>query len=291
MCCRTILGRRFIATAASVLALGRESAASPPRKCEWSLVHSIHGALPARPHASSGISLAAALRPCSSWCLEPRRRAAPILASRSYRTAWVRCPVLSTHRSARRVPRGSPQGAADCTTAGSAGLRSGGHKFRGWPSRKAYLRRKAGRDEGFRIVGRQAQRIRRLSRRTAEVWVPKAGWVRFRWSRAVTSGAKSSVTLTIWLARSICGHPFSDSGTRHWSDCRRGPGRYGECGPVHGLDLLRVPRLSPQRERRLRMLQRRLARAERGSRRRVRRRGASLRDSTCARLTFARITD
>jgi transposase len=35
-------------------------------------------------------------------------------------------------------------------------------------------------------------------------------------------------------------------------------------------ELLRVPRLSPQRERRLRMLQRRLARAKRGSKRRIR---------------------
>ena len=53
--------------------------------------------------------------------------------------------------------------------------------------------RKAGRDEGFRIVGRRGRQwdVRRLSRKTGQVWVPKAGWVRFRWSRAVPSGAKS----------------------------------------------------------------------------------------------------
>ena len=45
--------------------------------------------------------------------------------------------------------------------------------------------RKAGRHEGFRIVGRGRQwDVRRLSRKTGEVWVPKAGWVRFRWSRS-----------------------------------------------------------------------------------------------------------
>jgi len=33
--------------------------------------------------------------------------------------------------------------------------------------------------------------VRRLSRKTGEVWVPEAGWVRFRWSRAVPPGAKS----------------------------------------------------------------------------------------------------
>ena len=30
-----------------------------------------------------------------------------------------------------------------------------------------------------------------LSRKTGQVWVPKAGWVRFRWSRAVPPGVKS----------------------------------------------------------------------------------------------------
>lgn len=43
--------------------------------------------------------------------------------------------------------------------------------------------RKAGVHEGFRIVAVQARDVRRLSRRTAAVRVPKVGWVRFRWSR------------------------------------------------------------------------------------------------------------
>jgi len=53
--------------------------------------------------------------------------------------------------------------------------------------------RKAGRDEGFRIVGRRGRQwdVRRLSRHVGEVWVPKAGWVRFRWSRPVPPGVKS----------------------------------------------------------------------------------------------------
>jgi putative transposase len=33
--------------------------------------------------------------------------------------------------------------------------------------------------------------VHRLSRHVGQVWVPKAGWVRFRWSRAVPTGAKS----------------------------------------------------------------------------------------------------
>src|ERR1700760_650448 len=53
--------------------------------------------------------------------------------------------------------------------------------------------RKAGRDEGFRIVGRRGRQwaVRRLSRKTGEVWVPKAGWIRFRWSGSVPAGVKS----------------------------------------------------------------------------------------------------
>jgi transposase len=53
--------------------------------------------------------------------------------------------------------------------------------------------RKAGRNEGFRIVGRRGQQweVRRLSRKVGEVRVPKVGWVRFRWSRAVPPGVKS----------------------------------------------------------------------------------------------------
>src|SRR5437763_8199531 len=53
--------------------------------------------------------------------------------------------------------------------------------------------RKAGRNEGFRIVGRRGGQwdVRRLSRHVGEVRVPKIGWVRFRWSRAVPPGVKS----------------------------------------------------------------------------------------------------
>ena len=53
--------------------------------------------------------------------------------------------------------------------------------------------RKAGRNEGFQVVGRRGQQwdVRRLSRHVGQVWVPKAGWVRFRWSRPVPPGVKS----------------------------------------------------------------------------------------------------
>ena len=49
--------------------------------------------------------------------------------------------------------------------------------------------RKACRDEGFRVVAITPGEVRRLSRHVGQVRVPKVGWVRFRWSRAVPAGA------------------------------------------------------------------------------------------------------
>ncbi|GLX93756.1 transposase [Herbidospora sp. NBRC 101105] len=51
--------------------------------------------------------------------------------------------------------------------------------------------RKRGQSEGFRIVAVKTGDVRRLSRNVGEVRVPKVGWVRFRWSRAVPDGVKS----------------------------------------------------------------------------------------------------
>lgn len=132
--------------------------------------------------------------------------------------------------------------------------------------------RKVGRDEGFRIVGPQAQRIRRLSRHTAQVWIPKTGWVRFRWSRAVPNGGKSYRVTRDRAGRwhiAFAAIPASITA----------PGTGAVVGVDRGVavsaalstgELLKVSRLSTERERRLRMLQRRLARAKRGSRRRTR---------------------
>ena len=63
--------------------------------------------------------------------------------------------------------------------------------------------RKAGRSEGFWIVGRRGRQwdVRRLSRKAGEVWVPKVGWVRFRWSRPVPPGVKSYRVTMDWAGR------------------------------------------------------------------------------------------
>ena len=134
--------------------------------------------------------------------------------------------------------------------------------------------RKASRDEGFRIVGRRGRQwdVRRLSRKTGEVWVPKAGWVRFRWSRVVPPGAKSyRVTMDQagrWhVAFAVIPEPIPAPGNGQVVGLDRG---VAVSATLSTGDLLRVPGLTGLERRRLRRLERKLARAERGSNRRAR---------------------
>jgi transposase len=137
----------------------------------------------------------------------------------------------------------------------------GTHRMPSW--------RKAGRNEGFRIVAVKAGHIRRLGRRTGDIWVPKAGWVRFRWSRPVPDSVRSYRITRDRVGRWHVAFAAIPKAIH-------GPGT----GEVVGVDrgvavsaalstgqLLNAPRLSVGRQRRLRHLQRRLARAGRGSRR------------------------
>jgi putative transposase len=129
--------------------------------------------------------------------------------------------------------------------------------------------RKAGRHEGFRIVGKRGQQwdLRRLSRHVGQVWVPKVGWVRFRWSRPVPSGVKS---YRVTMDRAGRWHVAFAS----IPDAIPAPAN----GEVVGIDrgvavsaalstgeLLYVPGLTARERRRLLRLERRLARAKRGS--------------------------
>jgi putative transposase len=134
--------------------------------------------------------------------------------------------------------------------------------------------RKAGRDEGFRIVGKRGQQwdVRRLSRYVGEVRIPKAGWVRFRWSRHVPPGVKSyRVTLDRsgrWhVAFAAVPEPVPAPGNGQVAGIDRG---VTVSAALSTGEMLSVPRPSPARQRRVRRLQRKLARAKRGSGRRAR---------------------
>jgi putative transposase len=133
--------------------------------------------------------------------------------------------------------------------------------------------RKAGRDEGFRIVGRGSQwEVRRLSRKIGQVWVPKAGWVRFRWSRAVPTDVKSyRVTLDRagrWhIAFAAIPAPVPAPGNDKVVGIDRG---VVVSAALSTGDRLYVPGLTWREQARLRRLERKLARAKRGSGRRKR---------------------
>jgi transposase len=134
--------------------------------------------------------------------------------------------------------------------------------------------RKAGRDKGFRITGRRGRQwdVRLLSRKTGQVWVPKAGWIRFRWSRAVPEGVKSyRVTLDRagrWhVAFAVIPAPVPAPGNGQTVGIDRG---VAVSAALSTGDLLHCPGLTARERKRVRRLQRQLARAKRGSNRRGR---------------------
>jgi putative transposase len=132
--------------------------------------------------------------------------------------------------------------------------------------------RKAGTHEGFRQVGVKPRHIKRLRRRYGQVWIPKVGWVRFRWTRSIADTVKSYRVTR------------DRSGRWHIAfaaipDPIPGPGDGSVVGVDRGVavavalssgELLHVPGLRAGETQRLRRLQRRLARAHRGSHRRAR---------------------
>lgn len=131
--------------------------------------------------------------------------------------------------------------------------------------------RKSGRHEAFRVVGAQAGRVEQVSRKWARVLVPKVGWVRFRVSRALSEAKSYRVTRDrvgrwhIAFAAEPDAIPAPVTGQVVGVD--RG---VSVSAALSTGELLSCPGLSKSELRRLVHLQRRLARAQRGSKRRNR---------------------
>ena len=132
--------------------------------------------------------------------------------------------------------------------------------------------RKARRDEGFRVVGRRGRQwdVRRLNRKAGEVWMPKVGWVRFRWSRAVPPGVKSyRVTMDRagrWhIAFAAIPDPVPGPGNGEVVGIDRG---VAVSAALSTGELLHVSGLTVRERKRLGRLERKLARSRRGSERR-----------------------
>ena len=136
--------------------------------------------------------------------------------------------------------------------------------------------RKAGVHEGFRQVALIPRHVERLNRHIGRVWVPKVGWVRFRLSRPMPDGVRS-----YRVTRDRAGRwhiAFA-----HIPDSMPGPGDRSAVGIDRGVvvpaalsteELLHAPGLTLGESTRLKVLQQRLARATRGSRRRAKTRHA-----------------
>ena len=128
--------------------------------------------------------------------------------------------------------------------------------------------RRAGRSEGFRIVGPQAARITKLNRRWAAALVPKVGWVRFRLSRAVPDAKSYRVTRDRsgrWhIAFAVAPKPIPNPRTGLVVGVDRG---VMVSATLSTGDRLICPSLSKAEQGRLRYLQRRLAHCRPGSNR------------------------
>jgi putative transposase len=132
--------------------------------------------------------------------------------------------------------------------------------------------RKAGCNEGFRVVAVKPEHTRRCSRKAGEVWIPKVGWVRFRWSRPAPPGLKSyRVTMDRagrWhIAFAAIPDPIPAPGNTEVVGIDRG---VTVSAALSTGEMLRAPRLMPREHKRMRLLQRKFTRGRRGSNRRKR---------------------
>jgi putative transposase len=133
--------------------------------------------------------------------------------------------------------------------------------------------RKAGQNEGFRITGKRGKNwdARRLNRRHAEVKIPKVGWVRFHLSRPLPEDMKSFRVTRDRAGRWHVGFAVIPLAVP-------GPGTGEVVGIDRGIkvsaalstgEMLSVPGLTSRESARLLRLERKLARAKRGSKRRA----------------------
>ena len=129
--------------------------------------------------------------------------------------------------------------------------------------------RKAGQHEGIRIVGPQALRVRHDNRARSSVLVPKIGWVSFKRSRTLAGWKSYRITCDRagrWhIAFAVIPDPILAPGTGEVAGVDRG---VTVAVALSSGELTSPKGLRPKEAERLLRLQRRLARASRGSNRR-----------------------
>src|SRR5450756_881473 len=129
--------------------------------------------------------------------------------------------------------------------------------------------RKAGQHEGLRIVGPQGLRVRQDNGARSSVLVPKIGWVSFKRSRALACWKSYRITrgrAGRWhIALAVIPEPIAAPGTGEVVGVGRG---VTVAVALSTGEMTSPAGLSPKEAERLLRLQRRLARARRGSNRR-----------------------
>ncbi|MEU4498109.1 transposase [Streptomyces sp. NPDC023998] len=193
-----------------------------------------------------------------SWWT-PRREPAPGYIAQARQLTEARAEFAWLRAGSQMVQQQALRDFAQAMT----NFFTGTHKRPSW--------RKAGRNEGFRVVAVKVSDVRRLSRRTGEAKVAKVGWVRFRWSRPVPDDVKSyRITRDragrwhIAFAAVPKSIPAPETGRTVGVD--RG---IVVSAALSTGELLKAPGLTDYEAGRLRRLERMLARAKRGSRRRT----------------------
>src|SRR6266566_5151821 len=241
------------------------NAASPPRKCRrYSLVCS-HVPVPSAPHARPGSGAAGPLRPRPVH-LEPRGRAAPALAPGPGKGAGLPGAVPAAHRrprgasvAGRRFPDGAAAGAARLRPGdgrllrpaepGGQAIVAQGRPGRGIPGRRGQARRGAPpvppRRRGARAEGRVGAMPPGI--KSYRVTLDRAG----RWHVAFTAIPE----------------PVPAPGNGQVVGVDRG---VAAGAALSTGELLHVPGLTAPERKRLPRLERKLARARRGSYRRAR---------------------
>ena len=145
--------------------------------------------------------------------------------------------------------------------------------FRNWWKNPGHFGRPTwrsrGRHEGFRIVGPQASRFERLSRKRARILIPKVGWVDWRWTRnpgeVKSYRIKRDAAGRWWIAFAMKPEPKPNPSNGKTIGI--------DCGVAHSFvtsegEMFDVPGLTLGEQRRLLTLQRKLARQELVSNRR-----------------------
>jgi putative transposase len=192
------------------------------------------------------------------------------------RLMWRRWqgPTPGYHAQAARLPQAraeNPWLAAGSQTVQQQALRdldqAWRNFFNGTHDRPRW--RKRGQHEGFRIVGMQALRVRQDNRRWCSVLVPKVGWVAFKRSRALPDYKSYRVRRDRagrWhIGFAAIPEPIPAPGTGQVVGVDRG---VKAAVALSTGELSSPAGLHPKQAERLLRLQRRLARAQRGSNRR-----------------------